>query len=138
MEQRDLLKDQIEELGRVLGKILANFLGLKNTGSVRKEISFANEQLNSKLDIDIAALVKLDRQAVRKYLFDRKLSSDHLDLLSQYLEKAAQHQTTEGNINYLNTALILLELANETANAFSFDRLARKEKMIKRKQQKSK
>lgn len=32
MQQRDLLKDQIEQLGRTLGKVIAEFLGLKNQG----------------------------------------------------------------------------------------------------------
>lgn len=41
MQQRDLLKDQIEQLGRTLGKVIAEFLGLKNQG----DTTFALEQV---------------------------------------------------------------------------------------------
>lgn len=43
MEQRDLIKDQIEQLGRVLGKILVDFLGLKSGGQIEHGIEVSKK-----------------------------------------------------------------------------------------------
>ena len=56
MEQRDLLKDQIEQLGKVLAKILPDFLGLKSEGQISQGIEITNHRLRSELDIEIEEL----------------------------------------------------------------------------------
>ena len=45
MEQRDLIKDQIEQLGKVLAKIIADFLEFKSSGNVNQGIEISNESL---------------------------------------------------------------------------------------------
>ena len=59
MERRDYLEIQIEQLGRVLSKLILGFLGIKNQ-SVSNEIL---EQTNSSLDecfgFDLSDLSKL-------------------------------------------------------------------------------
>lgn len=45
MERRDLIKDEIEQFGRVLGVIIANFLGLKAKGEVTQGIEISKKEL---------------------------------------------------------------------------------------------
>ncbi len=49
MIQRDLIQQQIEQLGRALGKISTGFLGLKSQGKVALGFEIANEQFNKQL-----------------------------------------------------------------------------------------
>ena len=87
MEQRDLLKDQIEQLGKVLAKILSDFLGLKSNGNVTQGIEISNESLQSELDIDIEKIIALNKTELEEYVRNRKLTESHLELLSEYLKQ---------------------------------------------------
>lgn len=53
MEQRDVLKDEIEQLGRVIGKLISDFLALDQTGDLQQSITQSQRQLKEKgLDVD--------------------------------------------------------------------------------------
>ncbi len=82
MEQRDLLKDQIEQLRKVLAKVLSDFAGLKSKGNVALGIEVSNECLQSEIDIDIEKLINLTKQELKEYLKARKLTAEHLEILS--------------------------------------------------------
>jgi hypothetical protein len=84
MERRDLIKDQIEQVGRALGVILARFLGTRAAGNVTEGIEIANESLQSQLDLDVNLIATLDTPELQDYLAKRKLRSEHLDTLADY------------------------------------------------------
>ncbi|MEM6524269.1 MAG: hypothetical protein AAF693_10770 [Bacteroidota bacterium] len=42
MEQRDLLRDQIEQVGKVLAKLLSDFPGLKSKGEAFQGMQITN------------------------------------------------------------------------------------------------
>lgn len=135
MEQRDLLKDQIEQLGKVLAKILSDFLGFKSDGNVAQGIEISNERLQAELDIDIKKLVLLDKSELKEYLNSRKLKDVHLETLSEYLTEIGKTKTTKVDIDlYLKKAIELLDYADETTKTISFDRVnkERKIEMIKK------
>jgi len=132
MEQRDLIKDQIEQLGKVLGKILSGFLGLKSSGETSVGIEISNEQLKNELDIDLSQLLELDKYDLKKYLTSRKLSAEHIEILSKYLEEIGLRKLTENKIEadkYLSKTLILLELVDEISKEMSFERINRKSRI---------
>lgn len=132
MEQRDLIKEQIEELGRVLGKILADFLRLKTSGKVSAGIEISNQQLKNKLDLDIGKLLELNKTQLKKYLSDRNLNSNHIEILSKYLEEIGLRKIGENKMEadkYLNKTLTLLELTDEMSKSASFERINRKNKI---------
>ncbi|MGB3850797.1 MAG: hypothetical protein WA958_12580 [Tunicatimonas sp.] len=85
MERRDIIKDQIEQLGRALGAILARFLGTKAAGNVTEGIEAANESLRSQLDLDVGLMATLDTPELQDYLAQRKLRDEHLNTLADYL-----------------------------------------------------
>lgn len=56
MEQRDYLQKQIDQLGRVLGKLLADLIGLKNQGEISEGIEIISQKLKDELDLDLESL----------------------------------------------------------------------------------
>ena len=70
MERRDIIKDEIERLGRVLGKVLADLLGTKSSDNVLQDIEKADHILQSQLDININQLIQLSNEALISKLVD--------------------------------------------------------------------
>ena len=129
MEKRDLLKDQIEQLGRVLGKIVSDFLGLKSSGETTAGIEISNEQLKNELDMDLSILLELDKYDLKKYLTSRKLNTEHIEILSKYLEEIGLSKVAENKTEadkYLYKSLTLIELVEEISKEMSFERINRK------------
>ena len=132
MERRDILKDQIEQLGRVLGKILANFLGLKSEGRISQGIEMTNKQLQLELDIDIEKITTFDGPGLRDYLKGRKLVAEHLEKLSDYLAQVGKFTWEDDKQKakrLLETAIELLDIADEISKTASFDRVDRRHKI---------
>lgn len=132
MEQRDILKDQIEQLGKVLGKILADFLGLKSSGEVSQAIEAANERLESQLDIKAEKLKTLDRSALKEYLKERELTADHLEILSEYVQEVGLEEIKISQQNgriWLLKAIEILDIADEVSRTMSFNRMNKKSRI---------
>jgi len=132
MEQRDLLKDQIEQLGKVLAEILSDFLGLKSKGSINEGIKISKERLQSELDIDIEKLITLNKTKLKEYVKNLKLSEGHLEILSEYLKEMGmvKNRANIGEAKLcLEKALELLDVADEISNTLSFDRINKKTKI---------
>ena len=126
MEQRDLLKDQIEQIGKVLAKILSDFLGLKSSGNVTQGIEISNESLQSELNIDIEKITALNKTELEVYVRNRKLTESHLGLLSEYLKEVGIAKTKIDKSDAhlcLQKAIELLDIADETSKTMSFDRI---------------
>lgn len=129
MEQRDVLKDQIEQLGKVLAKILSDFLGFKSSGNVTQGIEVSNESLQSELDIDIQKIMVLDKTELEEYFRKRQFTESHLELLSEYLKEVgiAKTEIDKSDAHLcLQKAIDLLEIADEVSKTMSFDRINRK------------
>lgn len=123
MQRRDLLKDQIEQLGRVLSKILSDFIGAKSKGNVAQGIEISNERLQSELDINIKKLISLNNIDLKTYLNTRKLTEPHLEILSKYLVENGKTKTDKDEMElYLKKAIILLNIADEISKTMSFER----------------
>ncbi len=134
MEQRDLLQDQIEQLGKVLAKIMADFLRLKANGNAAVGIETSNELMKGQLDINIDQLITLDKSELQEYLNQRKLTESHLEMLSDYLkeigiEKKKRNQALAEQ--YFNKAIELLTIADETSKTLSFERMNKKSEIEK-------
>lgn len=130
MERRDLLKDQIEQLGKVLMKMLTNFLGLKSTGDIEESIQQTNEQFQNQLDIDIDKIMTLEKHQLKAYFEEHKLVDTHIEIIAEYLTEIGKVKTdtTESKI-YFNKAIDLLDSADEVSQAFSFERMNQRKKI---------
>ena len=52
MERRDLIQDQIDQLGAILAKMLTKILGLKSQGFANECIQVVNQDLKDSCEID--------------------------------------------------------------------------------------
>ena len=129
MKQRDILMDQIEQAGRALGKIFADFMGLKSGGNITNEIAITNQRLQSQLDINIEHLLSLKRRDATEYLQDRVGTDEHVETLSDYLKDIGlfKKKTNDSEFQlYLSKALELLEITDDISRTMSFDRNRKK------------
>ena len=123
MIQRDIIQQQIEQLGRALGKIITGFLGLKTAGNVMEGFRVANQQFKKALDIDIDQLLEMDKALLTDYLKDKHFTSTHLEEIAGYVEVLGDHQSDNAaKTNAFGTALNLMELANEQSEVFDMNR----------------
>ncbi len=85
MQQRDIIKDEIEQMGRALGKVLAEFFALKNKGATSLAIEVTNRDLQSEIDLDINKLAQLNAEEMEAYVNSKILTDHHLDQLANYV-----------------------------------------------------
>ena len=126
MQQRDILKDQIEQLGQALGKLISKFLKLDSNGDITSHIEITNQQLKNELDIDLDKLVEFNQNELKGFIEEKNFTAEHLELLSEYLTKIGMHKTNSKKDNanaYLTRAIDLLECANDISQMISFDRI---------------
>ena len=130
MERRDLIKDQIEQLGRVLGAIVARFLGTKAEGNVAQGVEIANESLRSQLDLDMDLIITLNTPELREYLAQRNLNSEHLETLADYLIAWAESATNPEKARRLyQTVLRLYDVISAQSNTYSLERFDKEQRI---------
>lgn len=84
MEQRDYLKKQIDQFGKVLGKIYSDLLGLKNDGQIFAVFERTNQALKNELDFDIQDILNTPTDRLLDTLIEqKKISNDNLDKLAE-------------------------------------------------------
>lgn len=135
MEQRDYLLRQIDQLGRVLGKILADLLGLKNQGHISEGIAVADQTIRKELDLDIDALTSIPTEKFIETLQeDKKLSNDNFDKLGDILFLLAEELDDKGTDSekkkkLFEKTLAIYEHLDKTDSTYSFDRHLKIEKI---------
>ena len=77
MDQEDFLKSQIDQLGRVLGKILTALLGFKAQGQVSEGIEAADQALKTELGLNIDDLTLIPTELFLTTLLDTKKFGDN-------------------------------------------------------------
>ena len=125
LEQRDLIKDQIEQMGKAIANVIANFLGLKSQGSISQAVEVSNKALKTQVDIDIDELTTLSGQKLKDYLSIKKLTPDHIEKLADYLIEIGKYQQTMNlgkAINSLKSVLELLSIVNKGSSIYSLER----------------
>lgn len=122
MEQQDYLKRQIDQIGRVLGKVLAGVIGLKNNGQLNDGIEITNQTLKSELDIDIYRLIQIPNEEFVDTLKSTKgFSNENLGKLAEILLIVAENRHVLDK-NIYEKSLILFEYIDKEENVYSLDR----------------
>lgn len=122
MEQRDLLRDQIEQLGKVLAKVISDFLKLKSAGNFADAISYSKANLKNELDLDVDLILTLDEFELKNHFAERKLNESQIESLALYLEELGDLEESEISFE---KAIELLKIADEVSKTISFERMER-------------
>jgi hypothetical protein len=135
MQEEDWFIRQINQLGRVLGKILTDLIGLKNQGQISEGIEAAEQALKNELDLNIDNLTSIPAEKFIKTLReDNKLSDDNFDKLADIFfliaEELDQRGTDKEKKKKLyESSLTIYEYLDKTSSTYSFDRHYKIEKI---------
>ena len=125
MQHRDLLKDQIEQLGKVLSGILADFIGMKTRGETAQGISNLSQQFKEKLDLELDSLLSLSQIELIDYLESRQIFPNQLEIIADCLkEMGSANLDVNEKIarTQLERALLLLDYVDDKTLTLSLDR----------------
>ena len=122
MLRRDLLKDQIEQLGRIFGKIVSRLLSLPQTGDLHPGVEQAKQEAKERTGLDIDALLNQDTATLEAYATTYELTAEHLDKLAEFLAGLGDLAPPDERADYLTAALRLLEVADTQSGDYSLTR----------------
>jgi hypothetical protein len=132
MEKRDLIKDELERIGKAIGQLLANFLALKANGNIALAIENTNKQFKEELDIDVELMLTLQQQVFAEYLESKKLTPQHIEILIDYFFETGsslkEFNPKRANI-LLNKYLEMSELLDKNSKTYSFERKGKEDKI---------
>ncbi len=132
MEQQDYLQRLIKQIGRLLGKISSDLLGLKNNGQIADGIEIMYQTLKGELDLDIRELIHIHNNDFIKTLATKKgFNNDNLNKLADILLLIAENRQEKNKRLLYEKSLIIYEHLEKAENVYS---LIRQEKieLIKR------
>ena len=132
MEERDYLKRQLDQLGRVLGMLIARLLKTNPEGQIENQ-SFVNQALNNELQLDIPTIIDMESEYLLFTLTNEKnVNNDNLEKLAYLFLLLAEDEDNLNEIerkNLLKKSLIIYEYLQETSDTFSFERHTNIEKI---------
>lgn len=134
MKQDDYFLNQIDILGRVLGKILADILHLKKQGQVMDGIETTCQVLKSELDFNLSELIVIPNEKLIEILLsNNKVKLEHLEKLAEIIYELGFGLKEKNNFEmnqYLEKSYLLFEHVNKHSNVYSIERMNKME-MIK-------
>jgi hypothetical protein len=132
VEKRDLIKDELERMGKAISQFLTNFLRLKDDGNIEQVIATSNKQLKTELDIDVELMLTLQQQVFAEYLESKKLTPQHIEILIDYFFETGsslkEFNPKRANI-LLNKCLEMNELLDRNSKTYSFERKGKEDKI---------
>ncbi|GHN00489.1 hypothetical protein WSM22_19780 [Cytophagales bacterium WSM2-2] len=131
MERRDYLKKQIDQLGRVLGKLLLDLTGFKNQQQIEFGFENTNQVLKQNLGLNVGELSEIEHDQLLLILKNEKrLSDEALNALSEILWWNADHtKDTSTRKNLYQQCLTILEYLETHDTTYSLDRHFKIEKL---------
>lgn len=122
MEQ-DYIKRLIEEIGRILGKIASDIIGLKNQGQVGEVYEIVRQNFKAELDFDMDQLLAIDNENLIRYLTEEKgFSTVDMEKLADIWCMVAEDTTRERQFRLWTSGLTLYEYVEETGGTYSIER----------------
>ena len=124
MVRRDFLLRQFEELGRVLGQILVNLLGLKHSSTASLQIEETFQTLRDEVDLDIDQLLEVPPDKFVQVLQENKAMNDaNLDRFAAILFHIAENtEDKEKATLFYERSLIIYGYLDHSSDVYSFDR----------------
>jgi len=135
MGQEDFIKRQIDQLGKVLGKLLADLLRLKSGGQMDAGMEVANQAFKMELGLNVDELLSIPAKSFVTTLLESRTFTDNnfADLAEIFYllaeELYACSAETEKMKQLYERSLIIFELLESMSLTYSFDRHSKIVKM---------
>jgi hypothetical protein len=138
MEKEDYLMRQINQLGRVLGKILANLMGFNNQGPVSEVLDEADVLFKTESGFDGMDFLSCPKDDFIKALRENQnWNTANLQLLVEILCVTAENSEKVGTEKLLvktlyEKALIVYDEIETSESTFSLERQIKREEILSR------
>lgn len=119
MEQ-DYIKRLIEEIGRVLGKIVSDLAGLKTEGQVGEIYQMVSETLKDELDFDIEELISRDDE-INFLVNEKSFSHANINMLADIIYLMWNDVPENKQEKLHEKCLVLYEYLQQTSTTYSID-----------------
>ena len=126
MVQRDIIKDQIEQAGKLIAKIMVDFLGLKSLGQTDVGVEQATQELKEKLDFDLVIFLKQTPEEMQAYFDGKHFSTASMEELLSYLTEVAHFKLPterEEAVLLFEKILDFYKIVNASSEVFSMERM---------------
>lgn len=128
MGQEDYLKRQFDQLGRALGRILANLLALKAERDASEAFEITNHALKKELDMDIDQLLSIPHDQFIDLFRDQEgVNNKHLEKLGDIFYQLAdligqQHLNEKQSRALYERTSVIYDFLNTTCSVYSLQR----------------
>jgi len=124
MIQRDFLVRQAEELGKVLGQIVAQLLGLKNNALAGRHIEETRQTLKNEVNLDLDQMLETPPDKFVQVLQENDGMNDaNLDGFAALLFHIAEcTEDKEKAMLFYERSLIIYSYLDQSGQVYSFDR----------------
>ncbi len=122
MEQQDFLMRQIDQLSRVLAKLLADLVG-PNKGQVSESIEVTNQTLKTEIGLNIEELMTIpEDKFIETLRSNRQLSNNDLDAIAHvFYALAEMQQAAEQKYKLQQLALTIYDYLDVNNTTYSLD-----------------
>lgn len=131
MQQRDLLKDEIERLGGAIGKAIARLLNTTSgnqPGAGWEQV--VNDELWEALGLPLETLLTAEREELLQVMIGQKMTPVHIEQLADFLREAAgREDRPEQQILLFERALLLYDIAAAESGDYSFSRVEKEQEI---------
>jgi len=135
MYRRDYLQKQIDQLGKVLGKALADLLGLKEQGNIASGVAAISETFKAQLDLELDELLVLDTTGFAAFIqSEKQVNKDNLEVIANIFLTLADELRNSSRFKseaLYDKSLALFEFLEKTDEIYSYDRFMKMERIRK-------
>ncbi|MES2811763.1 MAG: hypothetical protein V4670_04765 [Bacteroidota bacterium] len=131
MERRDLIEDQIEQLGTFLRNLVSSFLKLKSTKTELEVINYVSDKFKEEFNLDLNQFISFSEEELKHFITEYKLTDNHLETLSNLMLEMYSNQGNNVALSkqYLIRGIELLDLADKISITFSLNRANKKSQL---------
>jgi len=123
MPQEDYLKREIDKLGKLLAKALADLLNLKSKGKFSEGTENIEKVFETELNLSIKSLVLIPETEFLSFLSQIKnLNNKQLELIADILTEIADHSKEETSSGIYKRALLIYRHVTENEIDYSIHR----------------
>jgi hypothetical protein len=127
MLKRDYLQKQLEELSKVLRKMIGDLTGIRSEGNIDDAITFAKESLTKHFELDMENLIALSMDDFKRIVVEANTSNPvQLNYLAELLFTTGELMKEKGDFGktkeLFSRSLMIYEHLNKTERTYSAER----------------